>query len=190
MWLIEPPKVYVRKQTNTSVRPSLYELRKTIFSDWFPKIIKTKQVFLLASIKHANHPSTKLDWGGLAVMWWRVKADLLRQHAIRTCWPPEETFSRWITAISTTDRPRSGCLFLWAPYLSRTEGLSMDPTHPSLSEPTQVQDQQSHSYRELMSVSREQDLKSGSKTVVVLIIRDIMWECFITCGENQLLLSW
>lgn len=38
-------------------------------------------------------------------------------------WRPGEACERRrITAVSTTDRPRSGRLFFWAPYLRHTQG--------------------------------------------------------------------
>lgn len=46
-------------------------------------------------------------------------------------WSPGEACDRRrITAVSTTDRPRGGRLFFWAPYLRHTQGAvhAADPS--------------------------------------------------------------
>lgn len=60
--------------------------------------------------------------------------------------------SQWKTAISMTDRPHDGCLFSGLLISATLRALSMYPIHPSLSDHTQVQVQNSLSQgAELMS---------------------------------------
>lgn len=72
---------------------------------------------------HRSKGSTDpcLSWT-CSVMWWELSISLAAIRVIRGSWPQEAVDSRWMAAISMTDRPRGSCLFFWAPYLSAAEG--------------------------------------------------------------------